>query len=396
MEFCMSNSNDLLTLTHGGEDNTKYYRAVVPPVYLTSLHSFDSVEDLARYDSSSDEVFYYGRSSNPTVAIAEKKIALLENGVRASIFSSGMAAATSAIFGTCGAGSHIICLRDCYQPIKRFLTQICIPKFNMSVTYVDGLDLNELEQAITPKTSLMILESPATFVFTVIDIEAIACIAKKHGITTYFDNSYCTPIFQKPLDLGIDIVMHTLSKYLGGHSDIIGGVLVSKNENLMQKINNEMRNWLGGIIGPMEGWLLIRSMRTLDVRVRQHQHSAMQIANYLENHPKIKRVYYTGLKSHPQADMIAKQQTGHTGLMSIELNVPPESAVKFVNSLKLFKIGVSWGGFESLAILPYYKITDEELEFLKMSDSRGLIRMHIGLEGTENLLSVINQPLDLI
>lgn len=389
-------NEELLALTHLGDDYDKYLNAVVPPIFLNSLHVYKTYEEYASVDVSREGEYVYGRSSNPTAHIAERKIAALEHGERALVFSSGMAAATSAIMATCKAGSHIICLRDVYQPVKRFLNGVCIPTLNMTVTYLTGLDLNELENAIRPETSLIILESPATFVFTVIDLKAVATIAKKHGVKTYIDNTYCTPLFQKPLDMGIDIVMHTLSKYLGGHSDIIGGVLVSKDAALMEKILKETREWFGGVLGPMEAWLVIRGMRTLGARLEQHQKTAMAVAEFLEAHPKVKKVNYTGLRSHPQYELIEKQQTGHTGLMSFELNVAPELAIKFINALQLFGKGCSWGGFESLALCPLYKSTNEELEFLQLTESRGLIRLHCGLEGTENLIADLKQAFELI
>ena len=387
----MHNNEDLLALTHHGENPQNYMRAVVPPVFMTSLHVYDNLEDYNSVDTFERNQHTYGRSSNPTVRILEDKIAQLEHGVRGAAFGSGMAAATAAIFATCGAGSHIICLRDSYQPVKRFLNTIAVPRLSMSVTYWDGKDLQELEAAIRPETSLIILESPATFVFTAVDLSAIATIAKKHGVKTYIDNTYCTPLFQKPLDMGIDISMHTLSKYIGGHSDIIGGILTSKDDALMRRIIGECREWLGGILGPAEAWLAIRGLRTLDVRVRQHQENAMAVANYLEQHPKVKWVRYTGLQSHPQRELIARQQSGHTGLMSFALDASPEKSVQFINNLQLFGKGCSWGGFESLAIMPLYKASDEELEFLQLSDSRGLIRIHCGLEGAQNLLSDLEQ-----
>ena len=378
--------DELLTLTHTGDDYDKYLGAVVPPVFLNSLHIFNTSSEYANFDPSAEDAFIYGRVANPTVALAEKKIVGLENGARAAIFSSGMAAATAAIMATCKTGSHIICMRDSYSPLRIFLDNYCVPKLGMGVTYVTGHDAPAYEDAIRPETSLIILESPATFVFSVTDLRAVAEIAKRRGIRTYVDNSCGTPLFQKPLDLGIDISMHTLSKYLGGHSDIIGGALVSKDDALMRVIMREIRTWFGGIIGPMEAWLLIRSMRTLAARLRQHQETAMEVAGFLERHPKVRKVNYTGLKSHPQADIIAKQQTGHGGLMSFELDAPPESAVRFVDALKLFGIGVSWGGFESLALVPLYAAADEELSFLSLQGSRGLIRLYCGLEGTSNLI----------
>lgn len=390
----MDMNEDLLSLTHTGDEYDKYLGAVVPPVFLNSLHVFKTYEEYSNVDVFQEDNYIYGRDSNPTVHIVERKIAALEHGARAVVFSSGMAAASSAIMATCKAGSHIICLRDVYQPVKRFLNNVCIPNLNMTVTYLTGLDLQELEDAIRPETSLIILESPATFVFTVVDLRAIAQIAKRHGVKTYIDNTYCTPLYQKPLDFGIDISMHTLSKYLGGHSDIIGGVIVSKDEDLMRKCMSQMREWFGGILGPMEAWLVMRGMRTLDARLSRHQETAMKVAQFLEDHPKVKKVNYTGLASHPQHDLIAKQQTGHSGLMSLELNASPEDAVKFINNLRLFGKGCSWGGFESLALTPLYKCDDEELRFLDMTESRGLIRLHCGLEGAENLIEDLSQALE--
>ncbi len=378
--------NNLIKLTHSAEDPYKYYNAVVPPVCLTSLHVYDTFEEYANIDATRQGEYVYGRSSNPTVSILESKLAQLENGKKALAFSSGMAAATSAIMAVCKAGDHIICLRDVYQPVKRFLNNYAIPNLNITVTYVEGVDLVEVEQAIKPNTSLIILESPATFVFTVFDIKAIVKIAKKHNIKTYIDNTYCTPLYQNPLDLGVDIVMHTMSKYIGGHSDIIGGALVSNDEQLMIKIATQIREWYGGIIGPMEGWLAMRGLRTLSVRVEQHYKNAMAVATYLENHSKVKKVNYTGLASHPQAELIKNQQSGHTGLMSFELDAAPEKAVELINNMKLFGKGCSWGGFESLALCPLYNADNEELEFLNLKESRGLIRIHCGLEGENNLL----------
>ena len=224
------------------------------------------------------------------------------------------------------------------------------------VTYVAGDDIRELENAIKMNTSLIILESPATFIFKVVDVAAIAGIAKKHGIKTYIDNTFCTPIFSKPLDLGIDIVMHSISKYIGGHSDINGGVLVSKDAELMDNVQLHYREYFASILGPMEAWLAIRGLRTLPLRVKQHQETAMAVAQYLENHPKVEKVYYTGLASHPQHEIIQKQMTGHTGLMSFLLKENASKAVEFIDHLKLFGKGCSWGGFESLALCPVKKM----------------------------------------
>ncbi len=381
-----------LAITHFGEDQTKYMNAVVPPVFMNSLHVFDSIESYAQHEEN--QSYVYGRAANPTVHILEEKVASLEGGCRAVAFASGMAAAAAAILAVCKVKSHIICMRDVYQPVKNILNQYFIPKMEITVSYWDGLDLNELEALIQDNTDMILLESPATFVFTVTDIAGTARIAKAHGIKTYIDNTYCTPLYQKPLAMGIDIVMHTMSKYIGGHSDIIGGILVVKDEELGKMLQNTIRELFGGILGPMEAWLAIRGLRTLEVRLEQHQKTAIEVARYLENHPKVERVYYTGLDSHPQAQLIKRQQVGHTGLMSFVLKDDPERAAKLVNLLKIFEIGCSWGGFESLALCPLLSYSEADMEFLNLrARDKGLIRIHCGLEGADVLIEDLEQAL---
>lgn len=267
------------------------------------------------------------------------------------------------------------------------------PKYDVAVTYVDGRTVKEFEDAIRPETKMIILESPTTLLFNVVDLEGVAKLAKEHGIKTYIDNTYSTPIFQKPLDMGIDIVMHTMTKYIGGHSDLVGGVLVSKDEEFMREIMVQ-RDWFGGVLGPMEAWLAIRGLRTLDVRMQRHYETAMEVAKFLEKQPKIKRVFFTGLESHPQYELARKQQKGECGLMSLEIDGTLEETETFVNSLKLFEKGCSWGGFESLAIAYTYNWTEEQCAFLNVS--RNIVRIHCGLEGTENLIADLQQALDKI
>ncbi|MDO4810119.1 MAG: PLP-dependent aspartate aminotransferase family protein [Eubacteriales bacterium] len=375
---------------HVGEDRERYLNSMAPPVFMTSLHALDCIEDY--YDVPAG-TYLYGRYGNPTVEICEKKIAGLEHGKRAFLYASGMAAATSAVLAVCSAGSHVICVHNAYGPLQSFLNDYCAKDLGMEVTMVHGYDFEEIRSAVKANTSLIVLESPGTATFSLVDLAAVSELAKKNGIVTYIDNSYCSPIFQKPLDQGIDIVMHSCTKYLGGHSDILGGVLVVKDENLIARLSS-MRPWLGGIIGPMEAWLMIRGIRTLSVRMKRHAEVAMQVAEALEKNPKVKKVYYPGLKSHPQYELAERQQTGSSGLMSIELNATPDQAKKFVNALKVFKIGPSWGGYESLVVMPLYGNTEEYCAWY--GASRGLIRLHCGLEGAELLLEDIQQALDQI
>ena len=381
---------DRMALIHTGDEYGKYLNAVVPPVFLNSLHAFDTIEEYYHVDVFSDDEFVYGRDGNPTVRILERKMAELEHGVRAVVYSSGMAAFSAAIMATCRAGSHVICMRDIYMPIKRMFDALLTPGYQMTLSYVTGNDLQEIEDAIRPETSLIILESPATFVFRVVDLEAIAGIARRHGVYTYIDNSALTPVFQNPLDFGIDLCMHTMSKYIGGHSDVIGGVLVGKDEDLMKRLLTPCREYLGSIMGPMEAWLTIRGLRTLEVRMHRLEKTGIKVADYLAHHPGVRRVYHTSRPDHPQAELIARQQAGHCSLLSFELEQDDvETAVKFVNRLKVFARGCSWGGHESLVLPPLLEEPPEALEIIGMG--RGLIRLYCGLEGSEILIEDLEQ-----
>lgn len=388
----MATKEELLALTHVGENPKDYMGAVTPPVFMNSLHVFDTVKDYFSVDIFNDQ-YYYGRASNPTVTILEKKLAALEHGSRAVVFSAGMAACAAAILAVCKAKSHIICIRECYGPVKHLLDEFLLEKLDISVTYVVGKTVKEFEDAIRPETDMIILESPSTLVCNVVDLKGVADLAKKHNIKTYIDNTYSTPLFQKPLDFGIDFVMHTMTKYIGGHSDLIGGVLISKDEELMRKIMVQ-RDWFGGVLGPMEAWLAIRGLRTLDVRMERHYSTAMKVAEYLENHPKIKKVYYTGLPSHPQYELARRQQKAECGLLSIEIDGDVTNVETFVDNLKIFEKGCSWGGFESLAIAFTYNWSDEELAFHELN--RNIVRLHCGLEGAEILIDDLKQALDKI
>lgn len=376
--------------THYGEENEHYYNSITPPVFLNSLNTFDSID--AYYDCKTEDKhsYVYGRVQNPTTRILEDKIAALEHGTRAYAFSSGMAAATTALMSVCKAGDHIVCIRNVYGPLKIFVSEYCKEHLGISVTFVMGEDVSEFEEAITDETALVILESPSSITMRLQDIQAVTAIAKRHHAITYIDNTFCTPIFQNPLDMGVDIVMHTMSKYIGGHSDIIGGVLIARDEELLRKISLN-RELYGGILGPMEAWLCIRGLRTLDVRMRQHEQTATAIAEFLDQHDRVRKVNYPGLKSFPQYELMQRQQRGNSGLMSFELDSSVEQAKRFCQELSIFQIGVSWGGFESLAEMPYARMTADEVAWLGSSQNN--IRIHCGLEGTEALIADLDAAL---
>ena len=385
--------NDKLITSHYGEEFEHYYNAVVPPIFMNSLNVFETVDDYYDSDKTDKHVYCYGRVQNPTVRILEDKAAALEQGTGALAFASGMAAATTAVLTVCKAKSHVVCIRSAYGPLKTFLNEYCREHLDMSVTYVKGDYTEEFEHAVTDQTDLIILESPSSVVLSLQDIHAVSEIAKKHHAYVYIDNSFCTPIYQKPLLLGADIVMHTASKYMGGHSDIIGGVLAVKDEELMARLRKQ-RELFGGIIGPMEAWLIIRGLRTMEVRVERHQATAMEIAEFLESHPKVRKVYYPGLLSHPQHELMKRQQGGNTGLLSFEIKGSVEQAKEVAQRLKIFKIGVSWGGFESLVCMPHARQDAESCRFL--GADQNVLRIHCGLEGAEVLKADLENALSCV
>ena len=385
-------SPEMIT-SHYGEEYDKYYNAIVPPIFMNSLNVFNEIDDYFDAKVHDKHTYVYGRVQNPTVRILEDKVAALEHGVAAYAFGSGMAAATTAVLSVVKTGDHIVSIRNAYGPLKTFIEKYCAEHLHTTLTYVQGNEVSEFEEAITDNTSLVILESPSSVVFSLQDIEAVCKIAHAHGAKVYIDNTFCTPIFSNPLDMGADIVMHTTSKYMGGHSDVIGGMLAVRDEELANTIVTN-RELFGGIIGPMEAWLVIRGLRTLSVRVKAHEAVAMEVAKYLENHPKVDKVYYTGLPSHPQYELAKKQQRGNTGLITFEIKGTTEDAKKVINNLKIFKIGVSWGGFESLACMPHMRQDEKTCQWL--GGGQHLIRIHCGLEGVDALINDLEQALALI
>lgn len=384
---------DAVVLSHLGEDEDRYYNALIPPICLTSLHTFDTMEEQEAFDKHTEGAYVYGRISNPTNAILERKMALLECGTKAFSFASGMAAAAAAVFAVCKNGSHIIAVRNIYGPLRRLVEEVCVQRLGMTVTFVAGDSVAEFEQAFTQSTDLVLLESPCSLSFAVQDLQAVSQLAKAHGARTYIDNSYCTPLLQKPLTLGIDLVMHTSTKYIAGHGDVLGGLLIGSDDELMERIDLT-RELFGGILGPMEAWLTIRGMRTLDVRLARHAASALAVAEFLQQHHKVSIVRYTGLNTHPQWELLQRQQKGANGLLSFDLRCGTDRVGTFVNSLNLFRIGVSWGGFESLVCAPYHASTVEKAE--EMGITQTTIRLHCGLENAQDLISDLSQALDKV
>ena len=387
------NYSDATICGHFGEEHPAAEHAVVPPIFMNSLHTFDTIEDELNYSPQSGQ-YIYGRCANPTTSLLEEKINALECGQGCLCFGSGMAAITTAILTCVKQNVHIVAVQNTYGPAQEFMSEYLKEKMNIEVTYVPGDDPSQFEKAVKQNTTLFYLESPSSVVLSLQDLPAVAEIAKKHGIKTIIDNSWASPLFQKPITMGIDIVVHTMSKYIGGHSDIIGGAAIFADAAAREKARGVDRELLGGILGPFESWLCIRGIRTLSARLALHQHNAMMIADRLYNHPKVKKLIYPGHPSHPQYELARKQMSGFTGLMSIIPDGDVEASCRFCDTLKIFRLGCSWGGFESLAIMPMANMTDKAAEDL--GGARNLVRLYIGQEDAEDLWADIEKALEAI
>lgn len=378
-------------LTHLGEDRKKYFNATAPPVIQTSNFVFDDLNQFRTVFSDELENHVYSRGNNPTNLILRKKIAALEKAEDALIFSSGVAAISASIVSNVKAGDHIICVDSPYSWTKNLIVN-WLSKFGVTHTFVDGTNMENIKKAIQENTTLLVLESPNSLTFEIQDLEACAKLAKQNGIITTIDNSYSSPLFQNPIEWGIDIVTHTISKYLNGHSDVVAGVLCS-NKKMVRKIFELEYMTFGGILAPHDANLVIRGLRTLELRLNRSFESAMKVARYLEDHPKVEKVLYPFLPSFPQYELAKKQMKGCGGLMSIYLKANTiEQVEEFVHKLERFLMAVSWGGHESLAlpIAGFYKIPGREDSPLPWN----LVRLYIGLEDADWLIEDLGRALE--
>jgi len=383
-------------LAHFGEERSDYRGAVVPPIFQNSLFTFQDWEGIdAAFDDRVNTPIY-SRGMNPTVALAEQKIARLAGGGKAKLFASGMAAISAGVLHCVKAGDHVIALKNVYGPANNFMNVYLREKMGLEVSFVGGEKLEDFEEAIQDNTALIYLESPSSAVFSLQDIPAVVALAKKHGIKTLIDNTWASPMYQKPLALGVDIEMHSCSKYLGGHSDIVAGVLIA-SEAIIDEIQVKEYELLGAKMAPFEAWLILRSLRTLPMRMEKHQANALQVAQFLQSHPKIKEVRYPGLPDFPQYELAKKQMKGFTGLMGFQLATEKLNEIKaFFNTLEVFQIGVSWGGHESLIYAPaisYVKELSEE-QFKAMGISKGDMRISVGLEHVDDLIEDLKKGLE--
>lgn len=373
-------------IQHLGEEE-HILGAVVPPIFQNSLFVFETAADFAASNDYSrpKNLHNYSRMTNPTLQVVEAKIAALEQMEACKLFVSGMAAISAAIWSCVQAGAHIVCVDTCYGPTRDFVTKY-LPKFGVTHTMVEGSRVEEVLDAFRPETALVYLESPSSIVFKMQDVEAICRHARSKGVTVAMDNTYSTPLHQNPARWGVDIVLHTASKYLGGHSDIIAGALVCSKERMTALMASEVP-YMGAVLPPFPAWLMLRGLRTLPLRLKHHQAAANTVADWLFARPEVEHVFHVGLAAYGQQGLAQKYLRGTGGLLSFMPKVQDrERVIAFIESLHLFQMGVSWGGFESLVVA---------LEFQPMDwpEKRWVVRLYCGLEHPEDLIRDLEQAM---
>lgn len=379
-------------LNHLGEEREEYYGAVAPPVFQTSNFCFKTVGEMREKLKRELETPFYSRGFNPTVSILRKKIAALEEAEDALVFSSGSAAVAAAVMSVVKAGDHLVCVEKPYSWTNTLLTKY-LSKYGVTTTFVDGKELKNFENALQANTRLIYLESPNSLTFEMQDIEAVAKLARSKNITTIIDNSYCSPINQRPVNFGVDMVLHSATKYLNGHSDVVAGVVCGSRERIMKMMAEEYMT-IGSIISANDAAMILRGLRTLDLRVNRSAESAEKVLHFLEKHPKIEQINYPFSSSNPQLHLAKKQMKQGGGLLSIVLNVEKTDQVEmFCDNLKRFLMATSWGGHESLVFpicaLGASKSFENPLPW-------NLVRLYIGLEDADLLIEDLKQALDKI
>ncbi|MGW2144494.1 trans-sulfuration enzyme family protein [Nonomuraea bangladeshensis] len=373
-----------------GEDEPWTLGAVNPPVFENSLFTFATAGELGEAIRNEDERYVYWRGTNPTVDLAQRKLAALERGERAKCFGSGMGAIAATISSLVSAGDHVLVLGAVYGPTTQFLRYL--EKFGVTHTHVS--DLAECDSAIKERTRLLYFESPSYMAYAIVDIAEVAAWARGRGLVTVMDNTWSTPLFQKPLTLGVDLVVHSLSKYVGGHSDLVGGVVIGPSRLIRPLALTEYQLY-GAAMSPHDAAKVIKGLRTLPVRMPAHQERGLAVARFLAGHPAVREVNHPGLPSHPGHAVALRQMSGFSSLFSIELATDDTDQVAiFLDKLRHFRIGVSWGGFESLVNAP--ALSTEESVRATMGIPAGLVRLSVGLEPADTLINDLDQALKVL
>jgi len=376
-----------------GEDRSQYFNAVSPPIVQTSNFAFDNFEDLRNAFANEESAFLYSRGKNPTVDILSKKLAALDGAEDALVFNSGASAIYCSVMANVKSGDHIISIKKPYSWATRLFDNVLV-RFGIETTYIDGTKIENFVDAIRPETRIIYLETPNTLTYEIQDLQAVSQLAKSRNIITIVDNSYCTPIYQKPHDFGIDLSLQSGTKYLGGHSDVLAGVLTG-SKDMLKKIFNEQLLNTGSGISPFNAWLILRGLRTLPMRLEHISKSTVKVIAYLKNHPKIERVLFPFDENFPQLTLARRQMKGACGLFTIVIKANSHAQIeRFTYSLKHFLVAVSWGGHESL-ILPQAGGLSPD-DFDPAIERHRMARIYIGFEDPDYLISDLEQALEVL
>ncbi len=392
------NLADRTLLCHDDQAYWDHKGAIVPPIYQNSLFAFDGWDAIDDAFSNMSQSYVYSRLHNPGSRIVEEKLAALAGAEDAKLTASGMGAISAAILHYVKHGDHIVTIKDLYAPANTFINEFLKEKCGIACTFVNGTRLEAFAEAINERTKLIYLESPASITMSLQDIKAVVALAKEKGIKIVIDNTWASPLYQKCIQMGVDLEVHSVSKYLGGHSDIVAGVILGSKKELASILTKE-HALLGPKMAPFESWLLLRSLRTFTLRMKAHNDSGLQVAKYLEAHPEVVKVNHPGLESFPQYQLGKEQMSGYGSLMSFELKTRDIDKIKnFVNALQIFHLGVSWGGHESLVYAPVISYMKElpPDRFDAMGIVPGLIRISVGLEEPKDLIKDLGSALALI
>jgi cystathionine beta-lyase/cystathionine gamma-synthase len=371
-----------------GEDREQYFRAIAPPLMQTSNFAFKKVEELRRVFEDEYSNYLYSRGLNPTIDILRKKLAALDGAEDCLVFNSGSSAIFASVFANIQSGDHIVSVARPYTWAQKMFDNV-LPRFGVATTYVDGTKIENFERAILPNTKVIYLESPNSWDFALQDLRAVAELARAEGIVTICDNSYCTPIYQKPIEMGIDMVLQSATKYIGGHSDVVAGVLTGTRAMMKKIFDNELLN-MGNGISPFNAWLLIRGLRTLPLRLERISRTTPKVIAYLKQHPAVEEVLFPFDPGFPQYQLAREQMSGACGLLTIVMKAEKiEQIVTFCESLRHILMAVSWGGHESLAIPRCASL--QPGAFNAADREHRMIRFYVGLEEAEYLLADMEQ-----
>lgn len=379
---------------HAGQEPDPIYGAVAPPIYQTSTFAFRSPDEGAARFAGTEKGFIYTRMGNPTIEMLEANVAALEKGAYALATATGMAAVSTVYFSLLGTGDHIICSSSVYGP-SRVVLQRDFARFGVEASFVETSRLEDIEAAMRPETKVVYVETPANPTLAITDLQGAADIAHANDALLVVDNTFMSPILQNPFDFGADLIVHSVTKFLNGHSDVVGGILVFKDEPLMKRVRPVL-HYLGGTMDPHQGWLVLRGIKTLGMRVRTAQANAQACAELLDSHPEVERVAYPGLPGHPQAELIERQMRGPGSLISMELKEGIEAGKQILQAVHLPALAVSLGGVESLiqhpASMTHAAMAREDR--LEAGISDGLVRLSVGCEDVEDLKADLQQALD--